>query len=285
MLSGLIDAYKYLGNPTYLELALKNAEFIKSHLIKADGGMFHNHKNGVSTISGYLEDFAAVANAFLQLYEVTADEQWLMQSRALLDYCIDNFQDPQGHLFYFTSKKDDFIIRRTIETSDNVIPASNSIMAINLYKMSKFFPDATYENIANNMFRSMKATIEESGHNHANWLNMSLLFNRPFYEIAIVGENYVEIAKSLWKQYLPNAVFAMTEGDSQLSLLQNRLVEDTTLIYLCQHGSCKLPVTTAAEVLVQIAADSENDLLLRGSRWGLEWGRRWGLGWRWGLAR
>jgi len=252
MLSGLIDAYKYLGDKTHLQLAVKNAEFIQEHLIKADGSMFHNYKNGTSTINGYLEDYAAIANAYLQLYEVTADEKWLLQSRTLLDYCISNFRDPQSQLFYFTSKKDDYIIRRTIETSDNVIPSSNSIMALTLFKMSKLFPDTAYEDIALNMFRAMQKTIQEGGHNYANWLNMVLYSNRPFYEIAIVGEKYHEIVRSLQEHYLPNTVFAATDSKSQLSLLQNRYVEGNTFIYVCQHGSCKLPVKTPAEVLEQL---------------------------------
>ncbi len=258
MLSGLIDAYKYLGDETYLKLALQNAAFIKNNMIKDDGGMFHSHKNGKSSINGYLEDFVAVANAFMQLYEVTADEKWLLQSKALLDYCIANYQDPQSRLFFFTSKKDDYVIRRTIETTDNVIPSSNSIMALTLFKMSKLFLDSPYEDIALNMFRSMQETIRENGHNYANWLTMSLYFNQPFYEIAIVGEEYEKIVQSLQKHYLPNTVFAASAGKSKLSLLQNRLEEGNTLVYVCQHGSCKLPVTTAAEVLEQITPESEN---------------------------
>ncbi|MBT8185570.1 MAG: thioredoxin domain-containing protein, partial [Eudoraea sp.] len=258
MLSGLIDAYRYLKNKSYLELALKNATFIQNHLIKADGSMFHNHKKGKSTINGFLEDYAAVANAFLQLYEVTADEKWLMQSKALLDYCIVNFQDPESQLFFFTSQKDDFMIRRTLETTDNVIPSSNSIMALTLYKMSKLFPDLSYEKIALNMFKSMQETVQESGHNYANWLNLALYFNKPFYEIAIVGEQYEAVLNSLQEKYLPNVIFAASTGDSQLSLFQNRYVEGSTLIYVCQHGSCKLPVSSPEEVLAQIIADSEN---------------------------
>ncbi|MCW5516214.1 thioredoxin domain-containing protein [Muriicola sp. Z0-33] len=258
MLSGLIDAYKYLGNEEYLKLALKNASFIKENLIKADGGMYRNHKNGTSSINGYLEDLVTVANAFMQLYEVTADEKWLQQSKALLDYCIANYQDPESGLFYFTSKKDDYVIRRTIETADNVIPSSNSIMALTLFKMSKIFLDSPYEEIALNMFGTIQETIQESGHNHANWLNMPLYFNKPFYEIAVVGEKYEEIVRTLQANYLPNTVFAATAGTSQLSLLQNRLEEGNTLVYVCQQGSCKLPVTTPAEVMEQITQASDD---------------------------
>ena len=258
MLSGLIDAYKYLGNSDYLELALKNAEFIRQHLIKKDGSMFHNHKNGESSINGYLEDYALVAKAYLNLYEVTMEEKWLFQSKALLDICIKDFQDPESGLFYFTSLKEDFIIRRTIETSDNVIPASNSVIARTLFRISKLFPQAEYEAISKKMFISMQKTILENAHNYANWLHLSLYFNSPFYEIAITGKDYRQKVRELQKNYLPNTIFTGTDVSSELSLLQNRLVEDKTLIYVCQHGSCKLPVSRPEEVLAQIRASTKD---------------------------
>ena len=252
MLSGLIDAYKYLNNEEYLDLALKNAAFIRKALITRDGGMYHNYKKGKRSIKGYLEDFAAVATAFLELYEVTADEAWLKASKDLVDHCIANYQDPQSRLFFFTSKQDDFVIRRTIETLDNVIPASNSIMALTLFRLSKLFPDSSYEDIARNMFRSMQKAIRENAGSHANWLNLGLFLNRPYYEIAVIGEKYPEYIRSLQQYYLPNTIIAATKDSSTLPIFQNRLVDGQTFIYVCQQGSCKLPVTTVAKVIQEI---------------------------------
>ncbi|MEX0290120.1 MAG: thioredoxin domain-containing protein [Flavobacteriaceae bacterium] len=254
-LSGLIDAYRCLENPDYLDLALKNATFIRQNLIKTDGSMFHSHKNGKSSISGYLEDYATVAEAFLNLYEVTMNESWLFASKGLLDLCIEDFQDPESGLFFFTSKKDDFVIRRTLETSDNVIPSSNSIMAKTLFKMGKMFPESEYEAIAKKMFITMRKSILENVQSYANWLHLSLYFEGPFYEIVISGEDYLQKARSLQKSYLPNAIFAGADKTSELPLLQNRWVENKTLIYICQHGSCKLPVSRPKEALTQMGKD------------------------------
>ncbi len=258
MLSGLIDAYKYLGKEHYLDLALKNAQFIKENLIKKDGSMFHNYKNGKKSINGYLEDYATVAEAYLKLYEVTMDVNWLLSSRSLIDYSVKNFYDQENALFYFTSMQDDFIIRRTLETTDNVIPSSNSIMAKTLFKMSRFFPDSGYGDIAHKMFSKMKANASENAGSHANWLHLSLYFNRPFYEIAVVGDDFKEKVKTLQANYIPNTIFAGSASTSELSLLQDRYVEDNTLIYVCQHGSCKLPVAEPEKVLEQLGTGKDN---------------------------
>ncbi len=249
MLKGLVDAYRYLDNEEYLTLALKNANFIHNNLMKPDGGLFHNHKNGKSNINGYLEDYAAVIDAFIGLYEVTYDEKWLSRSKALALYCQENFFDANSQLFFFTSKQDDFIIRRTIETSDNVIPASNSIMAINLFKLSKLFPEEKFGDIALQMLKNVQGQFDKNAQNHANWLQLNLFLNKPFYEIAIAGEKYQEKTKELQGQYLPNTIMAAAKKKSTVSILQNRFVKDKTLIYVCLHGSCKLPVTETKDAL------------------------------------
>ena len=91
MLKGLVDAYRYLGHEKYLKLALKNARFIEDNLTKNDGGLYHNHKNGKSTINGYLEDYASVIEAYIGLYEIRFDENWLRRAEELTGYCMAHF--------------------------------------------------------------------------------------------------------------------------------------------------------------------------------------------------
>ncbi len=259
MLKGLVDAYRYLGDASYLDLALQNAAFISERLTRPDGGLFHNYKNERSTINGYLEDYASVIDAYIALYEVTFDETWLTRASALTQYCQDNFYDPKSGLFFFTSQKDDYVIRKTLETMDNVIPSSNSILAKALFKLSKFFPDMHYEDTALHMLKTMQMNLAENLQSYANWLQLDLYFEQPFYEVAIVGESYHQKAMDLIGQYLPNTIFAGTSSnDSQLSLLQDRYTQGETWIYVCQHGSCKLPVSDAKDVLKQLAYKDKN---------------------------
>jgi uncharacterized protein YyaL (SSP411 family) len=77
MLKGLIDAYRYLENENYLNLALKNAHFIIENQLKNDGRLYRNYKNGTSSINGFLDDYSFTIEAFIALYEVTGDVFWL----------------------------------------------------------------------------------------------------------------------------------------------------------------------------------------------------------------
>ena len=252
MLKGLVDAYKYLGKKSYLDMALKNASFIAENMIKEDGGLYHNHKEGKSTINGYLEDYASIIDAFLGLYEVTFDESWLRKAESLTEYCLTNFYDDASGLFFFTSKEDDIVIRRSMETMDNVIPASNSIMAKNLFYLSKHLFKASYEEAALNMMKAVQGNFAEDISGYANWLHLVLFTSNPFYEVAISGPESDQDRAFLQENYLPNSVIAGAAGESNLPLLENRYVAGETLLYVCQKGSCKLPVSAPSAALDQI---------------------------------
>ncbi|MFD2100840.1 thioredoxin domain-containing protein [Flagellimonas iocasae] len=252
MLKGLVDAYRYLGNDAYLEMALKNAKFIETEMMKDDHSLFRNHKEGKSSINGFLEDYASVIEAYLDLYEVTFDEKWLNHSKKLLDYTKIHFMDKESGMFFFTSDEDHSLIRRSIETNDNVISASNSIMAKNLLKFHKLYPEEGYGDIAKQMVLNVQKDFDTSAQGFSNWLHVVLYENQNFYEIALVGDNYKKLGKQVAGNYLPNSILVGSKAEGNLELLENRHVDGQTLAYVCIEGTCKLPVTTSAEVLQQI---------------------------------
>ncbi|MEZ7875655.1 MAG: DUF255 domain-containing protein, partial [Polaribacter sp.] len=84
MIQGCVDAYRAFGNLEYLEMALKNANFIIEKQRRRDGGLNRNFKNGFSTINAYSEDYATIIQAYISLYEVTLDEKWLTTSKELM---------------------------------------------------------------------------------------------------------------------------------------------------------------------------------------------------------
>ncbi len=252
MLKGLVDAYRYLGNDTYLEMALRNAQFLENEMIKDDHSLFRNHKEGKSSINAFLEDYASVIEAYLALYEVTFDEKWLNHSKKLLDYTKVHFMDKESGMFFFTSDEDQSLIRRSIETNDNVISASNSIMAKNLLKFHKLYPKEGYGDIAKQMVLNVQKDFDQSAQGFANWLHVVLYENQNFYEIALVGENYKTLGKKVASTYLPNSILVGSKHEGNLELLENRHVDGETYAYVCIEGTCKLPVTTSEAVLQQI---------------------------------
>ena len=252
MIKGYADAYRVFNNEEFLSTAIKNAEFILNIQIKEDGGLFHNYKNGKSTINGYLEDYAAVIESFLVLYENTLDEKWLTASRKLTNYTFDHFFDDTNKMFYFTSDEDTKLVSRTIEYRDNVIASSNSIMAKNLLKLSHYFDNEAYAETAKTMLHNVIPEVAEYPSTFSNWLDLMLNYTNNYYEVAIVGSNVDDKIKALNAYYLPNKLIIGSRTDNNLPLLKNRYVEGKTLIYVCVNKSCKLPVSEVKKAITFI---------------------------------
>jgi hypothetical protein len=252
MLKGYLDAYRVLGDSLYLNIAIKNAEFIMTRQLREDGGLNHNYKDGKSTINGFLEDYSSTIDAFISLFEITLETKWLLTAKDLTNYTFDHFFDDKSKLFFFTSKSDAELISRSIEYRDNVIPASNSIMAKNLFKLSHYFENEHFAKTATQMLNNVKPEIQEYGSGYSNWLDLMLNYTEPFYEVAIIGGEVFDKISELNKHYVPNKIIVGSIEHETFPLLENRYVKDETMIYVCVNKACKLPVQTIDKAINQL---------------------------------
>ena len=251
MLKGFVDAYKALEDQKYLDLALKNANFIIKNLWSSDGNLFHNYKNEKSTINGYLEDYSLVINAFINLYEVTFDEKWLLDAKQLTDYSLEHFYDEKSGFFTFTSNLDEALITSHFETEDNVIPASNSVMGKNLFQLGIYFENSYYEKVSQRMLQNIIPNIEYPSA-YSNWMDLALNHSEQNKELAICGNSALEYCSKINALYFPNIVLAGTKKVSNLPFLKNRFDENETLFYLCQNKTCSSPTTDFQKILSEL---------------------------------
>ena len=252
MLKGYVDAYRVFNETKFLNAAIKNAEFIINIQLREDGGLNHNYKNGKSNINGYLEDYAATIDAFIALYESSLDQKWLMTAKDLVNYTFDHFFNDESKMFYFTSNEDTSLVTRNIEYRDNVIPASNSIMAKNLFKLSHYFDNETYYNTATTMLNNVKPEMSKYPSGFSNWLDLMLNYTNNYYEVAVVGKDANEKINQFNKSYIPNKLIIGSNEENELPLLKNRYIEDETYIYVCVNKACKLPVSDVEKALTLI---------------------------------
>jgi uncharacterized protein YyaL (SSP411 family) len=248
MITAYCEAYKAFSIPSYKEKAEQLANFIDERL-EENGRLLHSYKGGVAKINGFLEDYAFVTEACLSLFEISADERWLVKANSIAEYCIQHFSDPVSGYFYFTSDEDEGLVVRKMEISDNVIPASNSQMARNLFRLHNYLHVPEYLERAKKMCVGLQDEIMHYGSGYSNWaiLQCELLF--PFREVAIAGEKAKELFTKMNEAYLPNTLFVYGNESSDLPLLKGRFVNDKTLIYVCENNACKLPVESIPEAM------------------------------------
>ena len=253
MLQGYIDAYKAFGEKEYLQIALKNADFLIQNMLKEGERLNRNFKDGKSVINAFLDDYALLIQAFTSLYEVTFDEKWLYKSKDLLDYTLAHFYDEKTGFFNYTSDVDPPLVAQKQETSDNVIPGSNSMMARNLYRLGLYFYNNEHIEKAKQMLHNMTQSIENSENPSffSNWLQLYLDVVKPPYEIAILGEEATLKRDVIMRYYLPNAILLGGKEEGTLELLKNKLQEES-MIYVCQNKVCNLPTADIQLALKQM---------------------------------
>ncbi|PTQ93612.1 hypothetical protein C8P68_10874 [Mucilaginibacter yixingensis] len=253
MLRGLTDAYRAFDKPAYLELALKNAEFIKSELVTKDNKLIRTHKKitegePAETVA-FLDDYANVIDGFISLYEVTFDIIWLNLAKSLAETAISDFHEEAKGLFYYTAAGDEALIARKAEIMDGVISASGSVMARNLKKLGLFYDDERYAGISAQLLRNVADMIPKYGSSYANWANLMLEEVFGIYEVAITGNDVSATRRQLEENYIPNKIILGGNTES-LPLLQGRVGAEPR-IFVCKDRTCGLPANSVAEALKQ----------------------------------
>ncbi|WP_246454567.1 thioredoxin domain-containing protein [Hyunsoonleella aquatilis] len=242
MLKGYVDAYRVFQKQEYLETAEKNANFIITTAMRKDGGLNHTYKAGESKINGHLEDYVTVIDGLIALYEVTLNEPLLNTANVLAKYAVAHFYDEKSQMFFYTSDEDASLVSRNIVYHDNVIPASNSMMAKNLFKLSHYFDNKEFATSAVAMLNNVKPEMSEYPSSYSNWFDLMLNYTNPYYEVAIVGKDAKDKISAFNALYIPNKLIAGSTSENDMPLLENRYNPEATLIYVCVNKACKLPV-------------------------------------------
>jgi len=242
MQKGYLDAYRVFGESRFLESAERNAHFIRKNLLAEDFRLDRNYKNNKSSINGFLDDYAHLIEAWISLYEATFDEQWLTLAFNLMTYAITHFYDEQSGMFFYTSNLDPSLVARKMELDDNVIPSSNSTLALGLFSLGKLFDKKEFMAISEQMAINIKSTIGQNPGFYSNWIRLLIRFIYNPYELAITGPESMWFRQQLDEHYLPDIILAGGKTESHIPLLRNRLKKGKTMIYVCRDKVCKMPV-------------------------------------------
>jgi len=130
MIRAMAYAGKVLGEKRYIEAAAKAADFLWSRHRHPGGGLWRTSRDGVTKHFAFLDDYAFLAQALLELKYATEDERWLKEAREIANQMQERFIDRQGGGFYFTAQgQDDLIVRQKV-ASDSPLPSGNAVAAM-----------------------------------------------------------------------------------------------------------------------------------------------------------
>jgi len=245
MVSALAQAGAALERPDYLDAAVDCAAFLLS---RRDG---RGRLLRTGQIPGYLDDHAYLLEALLTLYEATFDARWFTEARALADALIERFADDEHGGFFTTGSEIESGFARQKDLDDSPVPAGGSSAAFGLQRLSRLTGEAVYEDRALGVLRVLAPVVGRHPHGFGHVLQALDFYLAPVREVAIVGDGD-ELARVVRGAYRPHVVLA--GGTGAVPLLDGRdLVHGAPAAYVCEHFSCRAPVTGASELAAALA--------------------------------
>jgi len=245
---GLTKASQALRNYGWLEDAEKLFNFITNQ-VYVNETLYHTYQNNSPKIEGFLEDYAFLAQAALELYSSTGNRYYLDWSNELMRTIISDFQDKNTP--FFTFKKDNPLLSKIVEVNDGVMPSANAQVAHTLFNLGELLGEKKYVEKATTMLKGIRSYVETDLSSYSHWAGLMLKLSFPRFEVIICGANAEALTAELQQEHLVNVLIQQSSKKSNLPLLKNSFNENETLIYVCKNRVCYSPDKTVEAALIK----------------------------------
>lgn len=251
LISGLCESYHATADKSYLDRSVKAAQAIVDQHITKGGKLLRLDKEK-NPVYGFLDDYAIVIKSFLDLYTSTFEEKWLEQAQQLAQVADELFYDENSGMYFYTALNENIVLRK-MEITDNVIPASNSVMANNLYQLSVLLERTDMKERAIQMAKNTIDQSKKSPSYSYNWMALMQKVNAKKQELVFVGSKANEKREEFFSDYRPFIVVAgSVKANEENPLLKNRYQKNKTLLYYCVDNACQMPNEEISELKKQL---------------------------------
>ncbi len=250
MTKSLCKAYAAFQDETYLRMAETSLLFIEKNLCNENDIYYHSWNKSLHKQEAFLDDYAALIQAYIYLSQITANEQYLFKAKKLTEKVIEDFSDEDGLFFYFTKADQQDIIVRKKEIYDGATPSGNALMAENLIYLSVYFDNKLYNKQGEKMLYAIKKMALNHPLSFGSWALSIQNFINGLREIVVIGRNHLIILKEILKKYIPvKIVQSSMLGNNYWPLLRHKNFSEKTCIYLCENYNCFNPAETIEEFI------------------------------------
>ena len=242
-LAALAECGRVLGEHEWIDAARALGEFLLGPL-SAEGGRLHRTwRDGVPRGTGYLEDYADVANGLVELHAATGELRWLEEAHRLALLAVELFFDEKHGGFFHTPSDGEALVARKKIFDDSPSPSGNSMLAYVLLRLARIWGDDTLEERATSVFGLVVGPMRRVPSSFGWALVAADLYLAQRREIAIAGPPDSEVAKKALRRWDPHAVIAFGPSD-EVPLLEGKgLVDGKPAVYVCERFACRAPVT------------------------------------------
>ena len=255
----LAEAGGALNQPHFREAAVSGLDFLLGGM-RTDDRLRRSYKDGTARIDAFLEDYAAVGNAILSVYETTLEPRWLDEAIWITERVVELFWDDTGGIFHDGPKDGEVLAVRARDLMDNATPSGNSLAVELLIRSAHLFGEERYRDIAHRVLDREAGLMARFPAAFGRLLGaLNQIVSDPV-EIAIVGARddarTLELLQATLSPYMPNRTIAGKAPGEELShrlpVLEGRDRGVEPVAYVCEHYACKAPVSDAIALAEQL---------------------------------
>lgn len=271
-LRAFAEAAFVLDREDYLDIAVRNAEFLLSELWK-NGRVLRTWKDGQARLNGYLEDYAFLINGLVSLHAASFSQRWLLEAKALADKMIELFWDETAGVFFDVGVDHEPLIVRPRDLFDNATPSGNSSAAEALLRLAAISGVEEYALRAERLLRGVVPFASRYSLGFGNWLRVIDLYLAERTEVVLVGDRGARDTRALLavlrSRYRPTTTFLGIDPQDTFAfktpLTEGRLDAEQAMAFVCHNYACDLPATDPELFAVQLDGLATNHDSVDGS--------------------
>jgi hypothetical protein len=254
-ISGLATAARCLDRDDYAAAATAALRYLR-RVHWRDGRLLATSAHGEARLAAYLDDYAFLLDAILELAGVRFSAEELAWATELAEVMLRHFEDADAGGFFFTADDHEALISRPKSFSDEAIPAGNAIAARALLRLGYLLGEPRYLQAAERTLRAAWPALLKYPEGHASML---LALEDYLYPPQIVILRGAASAIQPWLRAL-NAVFAPRRWTLAVPAAATGLPEaiatkpatQAALAYVCRGTQCTAPISSLDALLVEL---------------------------------
>jgi uncharacterized protein YyaL (SSP411 family) len=262
MIRGMAIAGRVLNNTKLIDSADRALDFIRDTMWK-NQRLFATYKDGKAHLDAYLDDYAYMLDALLEMLQARWNTDDLDWAREIADVILEQFEDPSLGGFYFTAKDHEQLIQRPKTLSDESTPSGNGIAALALARLGYLLGDTKYIQATERAIQFAAQAISQSPLGHTSLLHA---FEEQLYPPQIIILRGEKNALPIWHKacnhgYAPQRMTFSVASDAQGlpgSITEKKYKDSSkegVTAYICQGMRCNAPIESFTE-FKKILADS-----------------------------
>ncbi|NEV61213.1 thioredoxin domain-containing protein [Thiorhodococcus minor] len=252
MIKGMARAARVLDRADSLESAEASLHFIRKTLWR-DGRLLATYRDGRAHLSAYLDDYADLMDALIELLQVRWSSADLSFAIQLAEVLLDDFHDAEHGGFWLTGRSHEPLIHRPKPLTDDSMPAGNGVAAQALQRLGHLIGEPRYLDAAAGTLKLAAASMRHMPYAHAAMLIALDEHIEPVETIVIraADDRLATWQLELQKGYRPRRlVFGIPSSETALpGTLGAMTAGERPRIYRCRGTSCEPPVDSPAALL------------------------------------